>query len=418
MIAPGCRLCGGVVQLVLELPPEPALCNALGATAGEARAAPRGPIALTVCRRCGAGNNAAFDPHLAPYDSSYENSLHVSPTFRTYAERLARDLVERHRLAGGHVVEIGAGDGEFLALLCATAGPGTTGVGFDPSAPGKRRLAGARAARARVQLIGTPFPEAAGAVDADFVCARHVLEHLVDPRALLATVRSSVRIGRTVGAYFEVPDGAHMIENGAVWDLIYEHPWYFTEPALRRVVSVVGFSVRVTRRSYGGQYLSVDARCTGGPSRSAVSVDEAIQGVEDVVRGFERFGAVVEDATRAAAASLSERRLRGERLALWGVGSKGVTFLNRVPGANELDAVVDVNPRKHGRYVPGTAQLVRSPEDLAAIGPDAVIVLNPLYRDEVAIHLACLGIDAEVVVLAGGCGSSPLAAPLVGAGEE
>jgi hypothetical protein len=83
---------------------------------------------------------------------------------------------------------------------------------------------------------------------------------------------------------------------------------------------------------------------------------------------------------------------------LWGAGSKGVTFLNTIDSTGVVDRAVDVNPRKHGMYVSGAGQPIVAPEDLVAEPPDAVLVMNPNYRDEIASQLAALGIDAELLV--------------------
>ena len=51
----------------------------------------------------------------------------------------------------------------------------------------------------------------------------------------------------------------------------------------------------------------------------------------------------------------------------WGAGSRGVQFLNLADPQRRLAAVVDVNPRKWGRYLPVTAHRVDAPETLSAL---------------------------------------------------
>ena len=70
-----------------------------------------------------------------------------------------------------------------------------------------------------------------------------------------------------------------------------------------------------------------------------------------------------------------------------------------VPGADDINSVVDINPRKHGKHIPGSAQPVVGPEDLAAQPPATVLVMNPVYREEIAAILSGLGIDATVEVV-------------------
>ena len=77
----------------------------------------------------------------------------------------------------------------------------------------------------------------------------------------------------------------------------------------------------------------------------------------------------------------------GRRIALWRAGAKAVTFLNMVLGGR-IGAVVDSNPRKHGSFIPCTAQMISSPSSLAGYRPDSVILLNAAYESEVRRELA------------------------------
>ena len=72
-------------------------------------------------------------------------------------------------------------------------------------------------------------------------------------------------------------------------------------------------------------------------------------------------------------------------------------FLTFADADRRLAAVVDVNPRKWGRYLPVTAHRVESPEILSQLRPRAVIITNPSYRKEIAAELERLGVDAELL---------------------
>jgi hypothetical protein len=87
----------------------------------------------------------------------------------------------------------------------------------------------------------------------------------------------------------------------------------------------------------------------------------------------------------------------GRRAVVWGAGSKGVSFLNTL-GARQISNVVDINPRKSGMYVSGTGHEVISPDRLANVAPEIVILMNANYRDEVAKTLDDLGLVAEILI--------------------
>ena len=93
--------------------------------------------------------------------------------------------------------------------------------------------------------------------------------------------------------------------------------------------------------------------------------------------------------------------LRGHGpVAVWGAGAKGVTFAHLAdPDARRVAAVVDVNPAKQGRFLPGTGHPIIAPVRAVELGVTSVLVLNPNYAAEVAAALAGLGSPAAVIDL-------------------
>jgi hypothetical protein len=83
---------------------------------------------------------------------------------------------------------------------------------------------------------------------------------------------------------------------------------------------------------------------------------------------------------------------------VWGAGSKGITFVNVVPLAAQIAALVDVNTHKQGRFAPGTGTPVLAPEELRKRRIESIVVMNPLYRAEIAGTAAALGLAPEIVV--------------------
>ena len=89
----------------------------------------------------------------------------------------------------------------------------------------------------------------------------------------------------------------------------------------------------------------------------------------------------------------------GRRAVVWGAGSKGVAFLCALPAAERIEVAVDINPYKHGMFMASTGQRIVPPAFLADYRPDVVIVMNPIYLDEIRAELDRVGVDAEVVAV-------------------
>jgi hypothetical protein len=85
------------------------------------------------------------------------------------------------------------------------------------------------------------------------------------------------------------------------------------------------------------------------------------------------------------------RRLHSEKSAfVWGAGAKGVTFSNLLSRKSiRLDAIVDVNPAKQGRYCAGVGLPIIPPSSARArIGGTDVYVMNPVYLSEIRENCA------------------------------
>jgi ABC-type Fe3+-hydroxamate transport system substrate-binding protein len=96
---------------------------------------------------------------------------------------------------------------------------------------------------------------------------------------------------------------------------------------------------------------------------------------------------------------LEEFKSQGKKAVLWGSGSKGVSFLTTLEAGNTIEFVVDINPFRQNFYMSGTGQKIVSPEFLGDYKPDAVIVMNAIYRGEIENTLRKLGINPEIFVL-------------------
>jgi hypothetical protein len=73
--------------------------------------------------------------------------------------------------------------------------------------------------------------------------------------------------------------------------------------------------------------------------------------------------------------------------------------LNTLKVQGKIKYVVDINPHKHGKHVPGTGQKIVPPEFLRENQPDTVIVMNPIYIEEIQHLLAEMEVSSKVIAV-------------------
>lgn len=354
-----------------------------------ARAFPRRPLVLAFCDTCGFVFNTAFDLAQVDYASTTEESQHFSGTFNRFAQALASEIAERHDLSGKRTLEIGCGKGEFLQELARRTG--TRGLGVDPGFI-PERLSGA--AGEEIVFQREHFDPATIAEMPDAVVCRHTLEHIPAVGRFMRDVAEVVDGSDDVVLFFETPDVRRVLAEGAFWDIYYEHCSYFTLGSHARLFRRAGFDVTHTYLAYDDQYIIQYGAPSAG--RPAMPAEDDLEAVTVLARAFPEKVA----ATRAHWRDfVGKRHSRGKRVAIWGGGSKGVSFLTTNGLEHEVSAVVDINPFKQGKYLPGTGHEVCAPESLGSAPPDTVIVMNPIYLTEIEASLAKIGLEPELVAV-------------------
>ncbi len=352
-----------------------------------ARELKRGDLRLYCCPACGFVFNAAFDPSRIDYGGSYDNCQTFSPLFAAYTEQLAGELLRDKGVRNCRIIEIGCGEGAFLRRLVEGEGANNRGWGFDPSYAGSDVAAGGRLRFARRY-----YDEQCTDIAADVVVCRHVIEHVHDPVGLLRTVYRALAGSPCPRLFFETPCVDWILANQVIWDFFYEHCSYFTAGSLRTAFERAGFSVVEVRHVFGGQYLWLEAVKGDG-------LNTATRRPGETARHAAAFGEIERGRVTAWTERVEGLVKRG-KVAIWGAGAKGVTFANLVdPGQRLLDCVVDVNPRKSGRYLPGTGHPIVGPSMLDRRDVSTALVLNPNYRAEIAALMAKQKSDACVLDL-------------------
>jgi hypothetical protein len=237
---------------------------------------------------------------------------------------------------------------------------------------------------------------------ADLIVCRHVLEHFSNPRQLITTVREAVGYRHDLFVYFEAPSGHFILRNKNCWEFIYQHYSYFTQKSLATLFSECGFEVRDVRERFGGQFLTIEA-CAPPEDftakRNSRREREAAASPDTIATLCAAIGRAFCACVAKWSNYFEQQSIDRRRIVLWGAGAKAVTFLNIVdPAGSSISHVVDINPRKVGRFIAGSGQQIVDPSAVSELRPDVVVLTNAIYREEIASTLDAFGLDPDLLV--------------------
>lgn len=207
---------------------------------------------------------------------------------------------------------------------------------------------------------------------------RHALEHIDGPWDFLRCLAERCRRGAKI--YIEVPCFDWIVQHNAFYDIFYEHVNYFTLQLLERAFTPPIESGHL----FGGQYIYVVADLSNFRTTTATTSKQYSQLNFDCYMN----------------ALLSKRLNPNRKAFLWGAGAKGITFSNILSRKKiSLDAIVDINPAKQGRYCAGVGLPIIAP----TVARDRIegadmFVMNPVYLSEV--RLALRDVDVNLIPVA------------------
>ena len=350
---------------------------------------PRGDVILGFCSNCGFISNVAFDPKKIDYSSLAPEEQSSSSTFNAFANKLANRLIEKYNFKRKKILEIGCGRGDFLALLCKLGE--NQGVGIDPSIiTGDLK----NPDPTNMRFIRDFFSKKYADCINDLICCRHTLEHIYNTAEFVQTIRDSINNYLETISFFEVPDVTRILKEVAFWDIYYEHCSYFTLGSLARLFRFCNFEINYLSKDYFDQYLLIDLKPVTQISKKILNVEESI---ETTTKNVLEFSANSKQKIGKWQKILSQIKKDKKKTIVWGSGSKCVGFMTTLNVLDEIEFIVDINPLRHGKFIPGAGKQILSPETLKIYKPDVIIIMNPIYLEEIKQDLSRMDLFPELI---------------------
>jgi 2-polyprenyl-3-methyl-5-hydroxy-6-metoxy-1,4-benzoquinol methylase len=333
---------------------------------------------IGVCRACGAVQKPADDAFLAEIDEIYK-------TYTIYHQAAGAEQAVFEQASGlpasrsvklldtfrrhaslkptGRMLDVGCGNGATIRAFGQVA-PGWTKAGTEFDAKYRRE----------VESIANTEPLYVGGVEAvpgtfDVITMIHVLEHIIDPVAVLGAIRGKLAPGGVL--LIEVP---HHPANPFEL-LIADHRSHFTADSVTRTLAAAGYEIVAVAEDWIPKELSVVAR----PAAAAVPPPGDVDAAQQRIAG-----------------SLTWLRQTADRLRELGkqgpVGLFGTSIAGTWLAAEAGDAIsffVDEDPNRAGRTYLGRP--VHAPADVPP-GSRVFVGLPPAVAAGIASRLARAGV--------------------------
>lgn len=389
-----CRHCGAPLALTLidlgSAPPSNAYLSRDGLEKPERWY----PLRVLVCERCWLVQTQDFADAHELFDGEYAYFSSFSSTWVEHARRYIDTMTARLSLGGSSmVVEVASNDGYLLQHAKAR---GIPCLGIEPTA------STAAAARAKgLDVVEEFFGEALGrrlaseGRAADLTAANNVLAHVPDINDFL---RGFTAILKPAGvATFEFPHLLRLLD-GLQFDTIYhEHFSYLSMLAVDRIMRAAGLEPFAVEElpTHGGSLRVLaqraDTRARGADgSVDALLARERAAGLASAAP-YAGFQAKAERIRDDLVTYLIEAKRDGRMVAAYGAAAKGNTLLNFAGVRPDLlRYVVDRNPAKQGKFMPGSRIPIVGPERLVEERPDDLLVLPWNLIAEIRGELAAI----------------------------
>ncbi len=350
------------------------------------------PLRVLVCEACWLVQTEDFARADELFDADYAYFSAFSSSWLAHSERYVADMAERFSLNGESlVVEVAANDGYLLQYVKERRIPC---IGIEPTA------STANAARAKgidivEEFFGVNLARqlVAEGKQADLTVANNVLAHVPDINDFVAGFTTLLKPDGV--ATFEFPHLFNLIELNQFDTIYHEHFSYLSLTAVQHIFAVNGLMVFDVQElpTHGGSLRVFAQRSDSGSQPLSDRVNRLLQ--KEDRAGIASAGYYTNLQYRAEKVKddlvtfLIEAKRQGQSVAAYGAAAKGNTLMNFAGIHPDLiHFVVDKNPAKQGKYMPGSRIPIVGEERLHEERPDYVVILPWNLREEIMQQLS------------------------------
>lgn len=361
------------------------------------------PLRVFTCNKCWLVQTEDFAGFEELFDDNYAYFSSFSQSWLEHSKQFVGMAIDAFKLNGDSmIVEVAANDGYLLQFAKAS---GIPCYGIEPT------RSTADAARAKgIEIVEEFFGEALGASlaqnqrSADLTVANNVLAHVPD---IVDFAKGFEKLLKPDGvACFEFPHVLNLVTKNQFDTIYHEHFSYLSALAVKEVFLTAGLSLFDAEKlpTHGGSLRVFAQRAASGQKPSTARLqsllDEEIEAGMQNGSFYQSFQQQTETVKNDFLQFLLRARQEGKSVCGYGAAAKGNTLLNYAGVRPDLlSFVVDKNPSKQNKYMPGSRIPILDPSAIEREKPDYIVILPWNIADEVRRQLDyCGGWGGQFVI--------------------
>lgn len=350
------------------------------------------PLKVFTCHNCFLVQVDEYKSSETIFDNSYVYFSSYSKSWLEHAKAYVQLMIKRFEFnSQSQVIEIASNDGYLLQYFVQH---GIPVLGIEPTA-NTAEVAKSKGVDSIVDFFGVKLANelVEKGIKADLLLGNNVLAHVPDIVDFVKGLK--ILLNERGVVTMEFPHLVQLIQNNQFDTIYHEHFSYLSFTVVSEVFASVGLEMfDVEEISTHGGSLRIYAKHKEDGSKEISDRVFSLLNTENEkgIRTISFYSNLQSQALNVKMSFvdfLIDQKRSGKKVAAYGAAAKGNTLLNYCGIKNDLiDFVVDANPNKQNKFLPGSHIPVVNEDYLKEQKPDYVIIFPWNIKEEIQKQLS------------------------------
>ena len=350
------------------------------------------PLKVYVCENCFLVQIDEYKKSDAIFNDEYVYFSSFSKSWLDHSKKYVNEMYERFALhKDSQVIEIASNDGYLLQYFKELEIPV---LGIEPTA-NTAKVAEEKGINTIVEFMGVSLAKdlVSKNIKADLLLGNNVLAHVPNINDFVEGMKILLKPNGVIT--MEFPHLKQMIDNNQFDTIYHEHYSYLSLSTVKKIFENVNLEIFDVQelQTHGGS-LRIFAKHSNDNSKE-ISANvknllymEESAGLNSTIY-YSDFQKRAKKIKLEFLRFLIDQKNMGKKITAYGAAAKGNTLINYCGIKNDLiDYVIDLNPHKQNKYLPGSHIPVATEDKLRNEKPDFVIILPWNLKDEIMKQLS------------------------------